>query len=283
MAQRSAHYKRLVEAHTKVTALLSEHGRRLPMHAVRRLRHAAAELDSALKKGDMPEPQLQLLAFLTEAEEALWEEVIELNQRLARVEAMLQRLRDDSDRLYLRSMAHQLENKLYRLCLRREPGEAILLPHRVENVSLKRIKSDAKINTSTYDTVKNKFRNLESTVGQLRDVGNSSAHPWLLHDSTTGEDRPVTKEDLQVGVEVCTARSVGPLRKQSALLATWCSHRLAQRNMHAGILLGLYSLWARALPSTDPAQMHTTAQLMRGGQLVHPSSNPHYGNGSHRP
>ncbi|KXZ47844.1 hypothetical protein GPECTOR_32g456 [Gonium pectorale] len=149
------------------------------------------------------------IVSLQEAVQCLWEAGIHMANRLAVVEAELSQLRRDADDSMLRSMARQTENKLYRHCRAMPPGRGPFTPVEVAQARIERLEAEQPLQKKgVYKSINKKFPNLGPSIHELRDQGDEMAHSWTVKDPETGQERPVTREDLQACINRRCANSI---------------------------------------------------------------------------
>lgn len=136
----------------------------------------------------MSGPQLAaVIADSLEAKAMLWNALIALEGRLSEAEAQLKALQQDHDKLLLRQMASQAENKLARIA---QPG---LAPKSAVHMTFGRLSKgrDKGVDKVAFKKVVRKYPGLADGLESLKTLGTPIAHPEMdrVHD---GSQQPIT-------------------------------------------------------------------------------------------
>lgn len=174
----------------------------LPFVTVQQLNRLSAEINDTIRlcqEGSVScEAFSGAVASSQEAEALLWTAIVDLETQLAATKEEVNGLKVEFDKVLLREMAYQFENKLYRY-VRQPPAGRAFTPIEVRTASIARLTAVQK--KGVLRSIQRSFPNALTAVDQLKQDGSSSAHPFKIKDEETTEERDVQYDDLQKSIE----------------------------------------------------------------------------------
>ena len=156
-------------------------------------------LDSILGTAGAAQGQEQLIGLACAALELSslsLDAALALQDQVSRLENLLQTSQHDAEQLYLRELAVQCENKLFRLCIRAPAGRTVTAKD-VVHCSFKRLQKDKNLVSAQLSSFTSQCPLLEDGLEVLKGFGLPVAHPqqWI------GTQRKVQLADLEALVE----------------------------------------------------------------------------------